>query len=458
MITKEMNIHLSGFHENGRMRQKGTRQIKSLLQGYSLKKQECLFHYGVSMKTRIEYAQAGILTDEFRTLAQQEHLTTDRIMSRIASGQMVIMERDGRICGIGTGLRTKVNVNIGTSDAKACPEEEIKKAVIAEKYGADTLSELSMGGQVGDIRARIAAVTMLPLTTVPIYETAAKMGIQNMDEEAVIRTIADHADEGISSMVLHTVQSSHIEKIREAGRIMGVVSKGGSIVASYMNIHSADNPFISRFDEILDIFHEHDIVLSLGNTMRSGCIHDPRDPAQEEELADNIRLARKAREAGVQTIIEWSGGHVRADIIAENVRYYKERSEFPLFIAGPLPIDTAVGHDHIAGCVGASLASGHGADYLCYLTPSEHLGLPTPMQVREGLIAFRIAASIGDSMKYGPSQEDRNLARCRYDMDFEGQFRYAIDGQQARSIRGGTGPCTMCGDFCAIRLMNQIIR
>jgi phosphomethylpyrimidine synthase len=239
---------------------------------------------------------------------------------------------------------------------------------------------------------------------------------------------------------------------------MGVVSKGGSIVASYMHLNSCENPHLSCFDEILGILHDHDVVLSLGNTLRSGCIHDPRDQAQEEELNENIRLARRAHEAGIQTIIEWSGGHVRADLIRENMEYYKERSDFPLFVAGPLPIDTAVGHDHIAGSVGASLASGYGADYLCYLSPSEHLGLPTPDQVREGLIAFRIAAHIGDTMKYGPGTDDYHLARCRHAMDWEGQFRHAIDGDGARSIRKDSGPCTMCGDFCAIRLMENIIR
>ncbi len=410
------------------------------------------------MKTRIEYAQAGRIPDECMIVAEQEQIPVAQILQRVASGNIAIMERDGRVCGIGAGLRTKVNVNIGTSGLKANVDEEIQKAVIAEQYGADTLSELSMGGPVREIRKKIAATTTLPLTTVPIYEAAARNGLDALEEEDIIRTISDQAEEGISSMVFHTVTREQIEKIRSGDRIMGVVSKGGSIVASYMHLNGEENPHVKRFDDILEILHEYDIVLSLGNTMRSGCIHDPRDPAQEQELMDNIRLARRAHNAGVQTIIEWSGGHVRADMIPDNLRYYKERSEFPLFVAGPLPLDTAVGHDHMAGCVGASIASGSGADYLCYLTPSEHLGLPTPDQVREGLIAFKIAARIGDSMKYGPSGSDRELARCRRSMDWEGQFHHAIDGNGARSLRDDSGPCTMCGDFCAIRLMEQIIR
>jgi phosphomethylpyrimidine synthase len=414
--------------------------------------------YGDLMKTLIEYAQKGIVRDEFKTLGIQEHLSAREIMDRISAGEIVIMRQQDRICGIGRGLKTKVNVNIGSSNIQSDPDEEFAKAVIAEKYGADTLSELSMGGNVRDIRQNVVNATSLPLTTVPIYEAAAKGGISRMDEETIIRTLDDQVQEGISSVVLHTISNNQIEMIRKSGRIMGVVSKGGSIVASYMYQNACENPHISRFNEILEILHEHDVVLSLGNTLRSGCIHDPRDPAQEAELVDNIILARRAREAGVQTIIEWSGGHVRADLIADNMKYYKSRSEFPLFVAGPLPMDTAVGYDHIAGSVGASLASGHGADYLCYITPSEHLGLPTHDQVRDGLISFRIAAHIGDSMKYGPDDTDKNLARCRRKMDWEGQFKYAIDGERARTLRKGTGPCTMCGDFCALKLMNEIIR
>jgi phosphomethylpyrimidine synthase len=410
------------------------------------------------MKTLIECAQKGNVTNEFRVLAEQENISAQEVMSRIADGQITIMKREDRICGIGKGLKTKVNVNIGTSGARTVPGEELQKAKIAEKYGADTISELSMGGPVKDIRRQIAAVTTLPLTTVPIYESASKNGIPGMDEEAIIRTIADQVDEGISSVVIHTISQKQIEKIRTNKRIMGVVSKGGSIVASYMHLNSCENPHLSRFEEILEILKAYDVVLSLGNSLRSGCIHDPRDPVQEDELAENIRLANQARKAGVQTIIEWSGGHVRADVIADNVRYYKERSEYPLFVAGPLPVDTAVGHDHIAGCVGASIASGAGADYLCYITPSEHLGLPSPSQVKEGLIAFKIAAHIGDTMKFGASESDFKLAQCRREMDWEGQFTYAIDGEEARSLRGDSGPCTMCGDFCAIRLMDKIIR
>jgi phosphomethylpyrimidine synthase len=218
----------------------------------------------------------------------------------------------------------------------------------------------------------------------------------------------------------------------------------------------SENPFLEHFDEVLSILKRHDIVLSLGNTMRSGCIHDGMDKAQRGEMILNATLAERAHELGVQTIIEGMGGHVRADRIAATVRRYKKASVAPLFVAGPLPTDIAVGHDHLAGCVGASIAAGAGADYLCYITPAEHLGLPDAGQVKEGLIAFRIAAHIGDSVKFGPDARDRQLAERRADLDWEGQFSHALDGDGARELAPRDGPCTMCGDFCAIRMMRNL--
>jgi phosphomethylpyrimidine synthase len=237
---------------------------------------------------------------------------------------------------------------------------------------------------------------------------------------------------------------------------MGVVSKGGSLTIAWMKLKGRENPFLTCLEEVLAIAKRHDIVLSLGNTMRSGCIHDAMDRAQKEEMLLNAELAKRAYEEGVQAVIEGIGGHVRADRIAATVKRYKKASRAPLFVAGPLPTDIAVGHDHIAGCVGASLAAGAGADYLCYITPAEHLGLPDPEQVKEGLIAFRIAAHIGDSVKFGPDGRDRILSERRADLDWEGQFRYALDGEKAREMAPSDGPCTMCGEFCAIKMMRDL--
>jgi phosphomethylpyrimidine synthase len=408
------------------------------------------------MRALVDLAREGRITRPVRTVSRAEGVDPSLLLERIASGSVAVMRRGRKAVGIGQGLRTKVNVNIGTSPLSIDPGAEVEKARIAEECGADTLTDLSMGGDITGIRRRIFGATTLPITTVPIYQAAAEIGVEHMDEGDILRTIRQQAEEGVSSFVLHCTDTTIVGKYRKTKRIMGIVSKGGSLTIAYMIRNRCENPFLSRFDEILRILKRHDIVLSLGNTMRSGCIHDPRDPPQLQEIRRNVELARRANEDGVQVIIEGVGGHIRADRIARSIRDHRRLGNFPLFVAGPLPTDIAVGHDHIAGCVGASIAAGAGADYLCYITPSEHLGLPGPEEVREGLIAFRIAAHIGDSMKYGPGPRDRKLADRRADLDWEGQFRYALDGDEARNLAPRDGPCTMCGDFCAIRMMKDL--
>jgi len=312
-----------------------------------------------------------------------------------------------------------------------------------------------MGGDINRIRREIFKNSRLPVTTVPIYQAAAEQGIKRLTWDYILETIGSQAREGVNSFVFHCVSKEMLALLKSKKRILGVVSKGGSITSAYMLLNQVENPFIENFEEILAIMKQYDIVLSLGNTMRSGCIHDPRDKVQIAEMKKNAELASRAHSAGVQVIIEGTGGHVRADRIARYVKYQKKMTPFPLFVAGPLPTDVAMGYDHIAGCAGASIASGAGADYLCYITPAEHLGLPDPEQVREGLIAFRIAAHIGDSIKYGLSEQDAELAAKRAELDFEGQLCHAIDPGRAEEIAPRSGPCTMCGDFCAIKIMRD---
>ena len=407
------------------------------------------------MKTQVENAESGIVTKGMEAVAKAENIDTDTLVGRIADGSIVIMSRGETHIGIGKGLSTKVNVNLGTSSTKVNPEEEVEKALVGEKYGADTITDLSMGGDITEIRKTIFENTTLPITTVPIYQTVAETGLENITTDALLDTIRQQAEEGVSSFVLHCIDKTTLDALKGDKRVLGVVSKGGSITAAYMMLNKCENPFIENFDEILEILKKHDIILSLGNTMRSGCIHDIRDEAQIGEIRKNAELAKRANEQGVQVIIEGMGGHVRADRITEYVKFHKQQAEFPLFVAGPLPTDVAVGYDHIAGSVGASMASGAGADYLCYITPSEHLGLPGPEQVREGLIAFKIAAHIGDSVKYGACEQDLNLARKRAELDWEGQMCYALDSERARELSPKEGPCTMCGDFCAIKIMKE---
>jgi phosphomethylpyrimidine synthase len=411
---------------------------------------------GSAMRTQLEQAKLGRLTPEMESVARAEEIPPVSLLDSIARGETIIMRRGERALGIGRVLRTKVNVNIGTSPLRIEPDTEVEKAVLAEKYGADTLTDLSMGGDIPEIRRRIFHATRLPITTVPIYETAARIGIGTMSGEDIISTLREHAREGMSSVVLHCTSRETLKALKGGKRILGMVSKGGSITCAHMVRTGSENPFLEGFDEVLSILKRHDIVLSLGNTMRSGCIHDPMDRAQKGEMVQNAALARRAWERGVQVIIEGLGGHVRADRIAAYVRQYRKASKAPLFVAGPLPTDIAVGHDHIAGCVGASIAAGAGADYLCYITPAEHLGLPDPGQVREGLIAFRIAAHIGDSIKFGPDERDMELSRSRRGLDWEGQISRALDGETARQMAPTDGPCTMCGDFCAIKMMRDL--
>lgn len=411
------------------------------------------------MKAQIENAVQGTITKEMRHVALEEGVDVEIIRQRVANGQIVIMGHRHPV-GIGRGLRTKINANIGTSSVAVDSELEAQKAVIAVKYGADTISDLSMGGDIVQIRRSILQAVPVPLTTVPIYQTVAEHGsVCPITQEDIIETIRKQVKEGVSSVVIHAgLTLEMLSMLREAQRVMGIVSKGGSLTSAWMIEHESENPFLENFDEILEILRAKDTVLSLGNAMRSGCIHDRRDNPQLLEIRKNAVLAEQANKAGVQAIVEGMGGHVWVGDIEKYVRYHKDVIDNrPLFVAGPLPIDVAVGYDHIAACVGASLASGAGADYLCAVTPSEHLALPNLNQVKVGVIAFRIAAHIGDSIKYGPSDKDLELARMRRSRDWEGQFELALDGERAREIHPPIKGCTMCGEYCALEFMDRYL-
>ncbi len=407
------------------------------------------------MHTQVEQAQRGTITPQMQDVARSEGIDPYELCESIAAGSAVIMRRRKHYTGIGNGLLTKVNVNLGTSSTKVCIEEEIQKARVAETFGADTISDLSMGGDINAIRKEIFSHTTLPITTVPVYQAVVEQGLKNMTADDIMATFRMQAEQGISSIVVHGVNREMLGQLRRKKRLLGIVSKGGSITSAFMLINQCENPFIEHFDDVISICRRHDIVLSLGNTARSGCIRDRRDRMQLAEIRQNVLLAHQAHSAGVQVIIEGAGGHIRSDRIAPMVKYYKKQSPFPLFVAGPLPTDVAIGYDHIAGAAGASTASAAGADYLCYITPAEHLGLPGPDAVKEGLIAFRIAAHIGDTVKYGREAEDTKIAKLRAELDREGQIRCSMDPQRTRELSDGDPECTMCGEFCAIRIMRE---
>jgi phosphomethylpyrimidine synthase len=407
------------------------------------------------MKTLVDQAKEGTITHRIKQVAKAEGMDPQVLCRQIAEGSSVIMQRGDRLTGIGRGLSTKVNVNLGTSTGKIHVQEEVRKARIAEEFGADTISDLSMGGDINAIRKEIFSCTTLPITTVPVYQAVVENGLREMTADDILSTLEMQAEAGISSIVVHCVSRNMLAGFRKQKRILGMVSKGGSITSAFMLLNQCENPFVEQYDRVLSACRKHDIVLSLGNTARSGCIHDRRDPFQMAEVRQNIALAYRALDAGVQVIIEGAGGHIRSDRIPAYIRYYKKQSPFPLFVAGPLPTDVGIGYDHIAGACGGSMASGAGADYLCYITPAEHLGLPNPDAVKEGLIAFRIAAHIGDTVKYGRDAQDRKVALLRADLDREGQIRCAMDPRRARELSDGDKECTMCGEFCAIKIMRD---
>ncbi|MFZ0183045.1 MAG: phosphomethylpyrimidine synthase ThiC, partial [Methanoregula sp.] len=399
--------------------------------------------------------RTGIITPQVRLVAEKEGVNSATLCRQIADGSTVIMQRGDRLVGIGRGLSTKINVNLGTSTGKVNVGDEIRKARIAEEFGADTISDLSMGGDIDAIREEICSVTTLPITTVPVYQAVVENGLKEMTSGDILTTLRKQAETGISSVVVHCVSREMLDGFRKKNRVLGMVSKGGSITSAFMLINQCENPFVEHFDEVLSICRKHDIVLSLGNTARSGCIHDRRDKMQVAEIRQNIVLAHRALARGVQVIIEGCGGHIRSDRILSYIKYQKRLSPFPLFVAGPLPTDIAIGYDHIAGACGGSAASAAGADYLCYITPAEHLGLPTPAAVKEGLIAFRIAAHIGDTVKYGRDAQDKTVAELRAALDREGQIRCSMDPGRARELSDGEAECTMCGEFCAIKIMRE---
>lgn len=407
------------------------------------------------MKTQVEHAKKGKITPQMRRVAETEGVNPATLCRQVAVGSTAIMQRGDHVAGIGRGLSTKINVNLGTSTGKVNVEDEIRKARIAQEFGADTISDLSMGGDIDAIRREIFSATTLPVTTVPVYQAVVENGLKEMTSDDILANLRKQAEAGISSVVVHCVNKEMLDGFRKKNRVLGMVSKGGSITSAFMLINRCENPFVEHFEEVLSICRKHDIVLSLGNTARSGCIHDRRDKMQVAEIRQNIELAYWALESGIQVIVEGCGGHIRSDRIPLYIKYQKRQSPFPLFVAGPLPTDIAVGYDHIAGACGGSAASAAGADYLCYITPAEHLGLPTPDAVKEGLIAFRIAAHIGDTVKYKNMGNDKKVALMRAALDREGQICCALDPARARELADGETECTMCGEFCAIKIMRE---
>lgn len=423
--------------------------------------------------TQIESARKGIVTKEMEEVAASEGKTAGHIMKLIAEGKAVIpnnRNRKGRLVGIGRGLRTKVNASIGTSSDLIDVKAEVEKARAAENAGADTLMELSVGGDLDSIRKEVLASTNLSVGSVPLYQ-AFKEAIERyhdpnkLTEELLFDVLERQCADGISFMAVHCgINRLTIERLRRQGyRYGGLVSRGGSYMVGWMLKNNKENPLYEKFDRVVDILKKYDCVLSLGNGLRAGATHDSLDRAQVQELLINCELAEMGQEMGCQMMCE-GPGHLPLDDIEANVKLQKRMSsDAPFYVLGPLTTDVAAGYDHISAAIGAAEAARYGADLICYVTPAEHLALPNKEDVIEGVRAARIAAHVGDMVKLGRVDRDMEMAKARRDLRWNDQFRIGLFGEKASEIKASRAPeepdtCTMCGSFCALDNVNVHFR
>jgi phosphomethylpyrimidine synthase len=424
--------------------------------------------------TRIELAKKGIVTDEFKEVALSEGIAPERLAFDIAEGVTVIprnINHDIKPIGIGKGLRTKVNANIGTSKDKASFDEEMDKLDVLVKYGADAVMDLSTGGSIKDMRRLLLRKSPVTVGTVPIYEAAVMSAethgtISKMTLDALFNVIENHAEEGVDFVTVHCgLTMKAIERLKDEGRILDIVSRGGSFLLEWMIYNNRENPLYEYYDRLLEISKKYDLTLSLGDGLRPGCLEDATDRSQIEELLTIGELRDRALESGVQAIIE-GPGHVPLNQIELNIKIQKEICKgAPFYVLGPLVTDIAMGYDHIAAAIGGAIAGAAGADFLCYVTPAEHIRLPNIEDVKEGVIASKIAAHAADIAKGIPRaiELDREMARCRKNLDWNGQIALSFDPEKVRKWRSEVPPaeqevCSMCGEFCAIRTVEKALR
>lgn len=420
------------------------------------------------MKTQIELAREGITTEQMQTVAADEKLDPEVVRDFVAKGQIVIpnnpFRKGQKVVGIGRGLSTKVNASIGTSSDICDIDMEVRKALAAEEEGADTLMELSAGGDLDAVRRAVLDATTRPVGNVPLYqafkETTRKyQNPARLDPEYLFDLIEQQLADGLSFMAIHCgINQYTIRRLRKQGfRYGGLASKGGTFMVAWMDMNKKENPLYEQFDRVCSLMKKYDAVLSLGNGIRAGAIHDSHDRAQMAEMIINCELAEIGREMGCQTMVE-GPGHVPLDEVAGNIMLEKRMSgHAPYYVLGPIPSDIGAGYDHVTAAIGAATSARHGADLICYITPAEHLALPTVDDVREGVRVTRLAVHIGDLSKY-PERRDRDkqAAMARRDMRWDDLQELLLFPEVARSIRDSRRPeqsetCTMCGDFCAMK-------
>ncbi len=419
--------------------------------------------------TLIEDARKGSADEFVRKAAEREGIELEKLLRLIARGYVIIprniLRENIEPRAIGMFVSTKVNANIGTSADYVNVDEEVEKAIVAQKYGADAVMDLSTGGRLDEIRRRIMEVTRVPFGTVPIYQAARDCRrVVDMSEDDFFKVVEKHARDGVDFMTIHAgVNWITVERLRRSNRLLGVVSRGGAITIGWMLHNEKENPYYENFDYLLEILKEYDVTVSLGDAFRPGCIHDAGDRAKYTEFIILGELVERCREAGVQCMVE-GPGHVPLDGIDAAVRSMKFVTDnAPLYLLGPLVTDIAAGYDHIAAAIGAAVAGMAGADFICYVTPSEHLALPTVEDVKEGVIAAKIAAHAVDLVKEGQREKARKrdfeMSVARKNLDWEKQFELSIDPEKAREIwrrrRSKSDACSMCGDLCAIKLVDE---
>ncbi len=424
--------------------------------------------------TRIELAKKGIITDEIKEVANEEGIEPEDLSKSIAEGKAVIARnilRNIKPLGIGKGLRTKINANIGTSTDKTDIEEELKKLDIAIKYGADAVMDLSTGGPLKQMRQKVLKHSSVSVGTVPIYEAAVKAiekynSPVKMTVDDIFNVIEEHAQDGVDFITVHCgVTMKTVEMLKSRERVLPIVSRGGSILADWICYHGKENPLYEYFDRLLEIAKKYDLTLSLGDGLRPGCLADATDQFQILELITIGKLKDIAVSNGVQCIIE-GPGHLPLNHIKVNIKLQKSIcKEAPFYVLGPLVTDCAMGYDHIAAAIGGALAGYFGADFLCYVTPSEHIRLPDINDVKEGVIASRIAAHAADIAKgYKKAlDKDNRMAQARRNFNWQEQIMLSFDSEKVLSMRKERPPikdeevCSMCGEFCAIKISRKAV-
>lgn len=422
--------------------------------------------------TQIDFARAGQITPQMKEVAEREHRDPEYIRERVADGRIAIpanivhIKKGMRAFGVGEGLSTKVNVNLGISGDKADAAEECKKVKIAEDYGADAIMDLSNSGKTRQFRQQLIDETPLMVGTVPMYDAIGYMEkpLVKLTKDDLFEVVRAHAEDGVDFMTIHCgINKSVTKTFKETGRLMNIVSRGGSLLFGWMEVTGNENPFYEFYDELLEICHEYDVTISLGDSCRPGCLYDSNDATETAEMIELGKLCKRAWAAGVQVMVE-GPGHMALDEIAANMKLQKRLCHnAPFYVLGPLVTDIGVGYDHITAAIGGAISASSGADFLCYVTPAEHLCLPNAQDVLDGLMATKIAAHAADIAKKVPHARDMDdkMGQARRKLDWDAMWKCALDPVTGKkryeeSPAATEGTCTMCGKMCAVRTVNKV--